>query len=140
MRSGYARLCDLFGLQVDHSKTNTRPTPFQTHGGFSLKSLASKRTDWVRIAFILHNLGQLPPAQISNVFCKAWPTRSRSSREIAQIIKCYRSKGFELVGQFNRGHEHFKIYGFYGEMPMIPKSTRKRWEKELNPFRGWSGE
>jgi hypothetical protein len=93
----------------------------------SMKSLASKKTDWVRIAFILSQLGELPPAEISNVFCKAWPTRSRSSREVAQIIKCYRSNGFELVGKVSIGHHHSKIYAFVGELPPIPKSTRKRW-------------
>ena len=94
-----------------------------------MKSLASKKTDWVRIAFILDQIGQLPPAEIANVFCKAWPTRSRSSREIAQIIKCYRSNGFEMVGTYSKGHEHFKIYAFVGELPPIPKSTHKRWKQ-----------
>lgn len=97
-----------------------------------MKSLASKRTDWVRIAFILRHLGELPPAEISNVFCKAWPTRSRSSREVAQIIKSYRSNGFELVGTFSNSHGAYKIYAFTGDLPQIPKSTRQRW-REIIP-------
>jgi len=98
-----------------------------------MKSLASKRTDWVRIAFILRQLGDMPPAEISNVFCKAWPTRSRSSREVAQIIRCYRSNGFEVVEFYSKGEDHFKIYTFYGDLPDIPKSTLKRWRREIIP-------
>jgi hypothetical protein len=98
-----------------------------------MKSLASKKTDWVRIAFILRQLGDLPPAEISNVFCKAWPTRSRSSREIAQIMRCYRSNGFEVVELYSNDHTHFKIYTFYGDLPSIPKSTLKRWRREIIP-------
>jgi hypothetical protein len=99
-----------------------------------LKSLASKRTDWVRIAFILKLHGEMQPSEISHVFCKAWPTRSRSSREVAQIMTAYRRHGFVVMDKHSIGNDHFKMYGFVGTIPNIPRTTLGRWRKQINPY------
>ena len=100
----------------------------------TMKSLASKKTDWVRIAFILKVHGQLTPNQISATFSQAWPSRSRSSREVAQILTSYRKKGFYLVAKYSKGNDHFTIWHFDEQLPEIPTSTLKRWKTQLIPY------
>lgn len=103
----------------------------------TMETTASKKKDWLRIAFILHALGPMHPEQIQFIFNQLWPTRSRSSREVAQIIICYQKKGFERLEDHKTSHRTLKIYAFNAQIPPISRNTIKRWEENINPFRGW---
>ena len=48
----------------------------------------------------------------------------------------HRSKGFEMIEELTFGHEHIKIWHFYGEVPEVPRGTLGRWRLSINPFRG----
>ena len=101
-----------------------------------MKSLNPKKTDWVRFAWILQELGDLSANQISYVFNQLWSNRSRSAASVAQIMVAHRSKGFETVEELTFGHEHIKIWTFYGEVPEINRRTVGRWRDMINPLRG----
>ena len=101
-----------------------------------MKSLNPKKTDWVRFAWILQELGDLSANQISYVFNQLWSNRSRSASSVAQIMVAHRSKGFETVEELTFGHEHIKIWTFYGEVPEINRRTVARWRDSINPLRG----
>ena len=101
-----------------------------------MESTASKKKDWVRVAFILHALGPMHPEQIQFIFNQLWPSRSRSSREVAQIIICYQKKGFERLEDHKLSHKRLKIYAFKSQFPQIARNTMNRWEQNINPFRG----
>ena len=101
-----------------------------------MMSLNKAKTDWVRFAFILEELGELPSSEISYIFNSIWRNRSRSSSSVAQLMYAHQSKGFEMIDELTFGHEHIKIWHFYGELPQIPRGTILRWKNKLTPFRG----
>jgi len=105
------------------------------HGRY-MKNLSPKKTDWVRFAWILEECGDLSANQISYIFNNMWSNRSRSASSVAQIMVAHRSKGFETVQELTFGHEHIKIWTFYGQVPEINRRTTIRWRKSLNPLRG----
>lgn len=109
---------------------------FNRHQDHIMKSLNPKKTDWVRFAWILQELGDLSANQISYVFNQLWSNRSRSASSVAQIMVAHRSKGFETVEELTFGHEHIKIWTFYGEVPEINRRTVARWRDSINPLRG----
>jgi len=99
-------------------------------------NLNKAKTDWVRFAFIIQELGELPASEISYIFNRIWKNRSRSSSSVAQLMVAHRSKGFEMIEELTFGHEHIKIWHFYGEVPEVPRGTLGRWRLSINPFRG----
>ena len=101
-----------------------------------MKSLRPKKTDWVRFAWILQETGDLSSNQISYLFNHMWSNRSRSASSVGQIMSAHRTKGFEAVDELTFGHEHIKIWTFYGELPEINRRTLMRWKESLNPLRG----
>jgi len=109
---------------------------FGRHQDHNMKNLSPKKTDWVRFAWILEECGDLSANQISYIFNNMWSNRSRSASSVAQIMVAHRSKGFETVQELTFGHEHIKIWTFYGQIPEINRRTTIRWRKSLNPLRG----
>jgi len=103
-----------------------------------MESTASKKKDWLRIAFILKKMGPMHPEQIQFIFNHVWPNRSRSSREVAQIIVCYQNKGFQRQPDHQLSDRRLKVYSFESNMPQISRNTLKRWEENINPLRGWN--
>jgi hypothetical protein len=103
-----------------------------------MESTAPKKKDWIRIAFILKELGPMHPEQIQFIFNHVWANRSRSSREVAQIIVCYQNKGFQRQKDHQLNDRKLKIYSFESNMPKISRNTLKRWKENINPLRGWN--
>jgi len=103
-----------------------------------MESTAPKKKDWVRIAFILKEMGPMHPEQILFIFNHLWSNRSRSSREVAQIIVCYQNKGFQRQADHQLSDRRLKIYSFESNMPQISRNTLKRWQENINPLRGWN--
>jgi len=102
-----------------------------------MKNLCSKKTDWVRFAFILENLGDMSAAQLSYIFNTLWPVRSRSASSTGQVLVCYKKHGFEFVTELTFGHQHLRIWTFSGTLPELNPRTKKRWNDLINPLRGW---
>lgn len=103
-----------------------------------METTAPKKKDWIRIAFILKELGPMHPEQIQFIFNHVWANRSRSSREVAQIIVCYQNKGFQRQADHQLSDRRLKVYSFESNMPQISRNTLKRWEENINPLRGWN--
>lgn len=94
-------------------------------------NLQKKRNDWVRIGFLLEELGPQTVNELTFTFSRAFPERSRSSGSIAGMIVGHKSKGF------SRAYFQYQaVYGFHGELPNIPKSTRWRWREKISPLKG----
>ena len=94
-------------------------------------NLQKKKHDWVRIAYILEQLGPQPIAQLTFLFCKAFPDRSRSSGSIAAVIVGHQKKGFSRIYSTESA-----IYGFYGDLPELTKATKYRWKAKISPLKG----
>lgn len=94
-------------------------------------NLQMKRNDWVRIAFLLHQLGPQTVNSLTFTYSRAFPERSRSSGSIAGLISGHRRKGFSRIYS-----NHQAIYGFHGDLPNIPKSTKYRWQAKISPLKG----
>jgi hypothetical protein len=94
-------------------------------------NLQKKRNDWVRIGFLLEELGPQTVNELVFTFSRAFPERSRSSGSIAGMIAGNQSKGFSRIYI-----EHQAIYGFHGQLPDIPKSTKWRWMAKISPLKG----
>ena len=97
------------------------------------KLKASKRIDWIRMAFICSehqglNLGQIE-FYLSHMF--KW---SKTRREISAIIKAYRAKGFRIE---DSSSESGKIYFFEGEIQEIHPKTIQRWKIKIEPLKGF---
>jgi hypothetical protein len=94
-------------------------------------NLQKKKNDWVRIGFILEELGPQAVNELTFTFSKAFPDRSRCSGSIAALISSYRTKGFSRIYL-----NHQSIYGFHGDLPPISKTTKYRWRLKISPLKG----
>lgn len=94
-------------------------------------NLQKKRNDWVRIGFLLEELGPQTVNELTFMFSRAFPERSRSSPSIAGMIVGHQCKGFSRIY-----FQHQAVYGFHGQLPEIPKSTRWRWQAKIFPLKG----
>jgi len=99
--------------------------------GGVIVNLQKKKHDWVRIAYILEELGPQPIAQLTFLFCKTFPDRSRSSGSIAAVIVGHQKKGFSRIYSTESA-----IYGFYGDLPELTKATKYRWKAKISPLKG----
>lgn len=99
--------------------------------GGVIVNLQKKKSDWVRIAYILDELGPQPIGQLTFLFCKAFPDRGRSSGSIAAVIVGHQSKGFSRIYSTESA-----IYGFYGNLPELTKATKYRWKAKISPLKG----
>jgi len=94
-------------------------------------NLQKKKNDWVRIGFLLKQLGPQSVNVLTFTFSRAFPDRSRSAGSIAGLISGHRRKGFSRIYS-----DHQAIYGFHGELPELPKSTKYRWQAKISPLKG----
>lgn len=93
-------------------------------------NIQKKQYDWIRIAFLLEQLGPSTADKIAFYFGKIWPDRIRSTRSIANTIYGKQRHGF----QSKKGHP--KTYNFKGDLPKIGIYTYTRWKKKLTPLKG----
>lgn len=89
------------------------------------------KNDWVRIAFLLQQLGPQTVNSLTFTFSRAFPERSRSAGSIAGLISGHRTKGFSRIYS-----NYQAIYGFHGDLPKIPKTTKYRWQGKISPLKG----
>jgi hypothetical protein len=91
----------------------------------------SRKYDWIRIAFILNQLGQISLEQLTWTFNEMFHN-GKTNREISRIITCYSKKGFERTIQAKQIH-----YSFNSDVPEIHRVTRKRWELKIESLKGF---
>jgi hypothetical protein len=89
-----------------------------------------KEYDWIRIAFLIENVGPSSADELSFYFGKVWPDRIRSARSISNTIHSKRRFGFTS----KPGRP--MIYYFNGQLPKIGRYTYVRWKKKLIPLKG----
>jgi hypothetical protein len=101
--------------------------------GFGVRdsNMQKKKFDWIRIAYVLQEEGELSLDHISWMVGSIWRSRSLSRGQIAAVISSHRRKGFSsrIVGRA-------KVYSFEGELPELHPSTLKRWREKLTPLKG----
>ena len=96
------------------------------------KLKVKKKLDWIRLAFILEELGDLDLEILTFAFNEMF-RNTKTRREISGIIVSYEKKGFE----FPTKTEQKKKYSFYGEFPGVHPKTYKRWKKNIEPLKGF---
>lgn len=91
-----------------------------------------KKLDWIRLAFILEELGDSDLEILTFVYNQMF-RNSKSRREISCIIVSYEKKGFDFPTKSNPE----KQYSFYGEFPGVNIKTYKRWKENIEPLKGF---
>lgn len=94
-------------------------------------NMQKKKFDWIRVAYILENVGELSLDHIAWIMSSMWRSRSLSRGQIAAVISSHRRKGFS-----SRINGRIKVYSFEGEIPDLHKDTRRRWREKLTPLKG----
>ena len=94
--------------------------------------MKARKYDWVRCAFILIELGEMPSESLSFYYCKFWPRRGRTSRSLSQVIRTNMDKGFFISSAIPCKF----VYGFEGELPDVDRSTLRRWKDKVSPLKG----
>lgn len=91
--------------------------------------LNSKKSDYVKYAFILMKYGQLNANQINYYYNKMFRPTSNALR-VGSIIRQY-PQYFTIINP-NTNVRVSKLYEFRGRV-LIPISTLQKWNKKLNP-------
>tara|TARA_Y100000033_G_scaffold2497_1_gene2125 strand:- start:2116 stop:2421 length:306 start_codon:yes stop_codon:yes gene_type:complete len=90
-------------------------------------NLQAKKFDYIRIAFILQNFGELTSNQITYYYTNIFPDKYTSCWRITQLLK-QRKSMFQITKQKTP-----KLYVFQGEI-ILNKHTKRRWNEKLNKF------
>jgi len=101
--------------------------PIVTHGKFRVK----RKLDWIRISFILSELGDLDLEVLTYVFNEMF-RNTKTNREISGIVVSYKAKGFDFPSKDDPN----KKYSYMGNSPMIHYKTKKRWKENIQPLKG----
>ena len=96
------------------------------------KLKVKKKLDWIRLAFILDELGDLDLEILTFAFNEMF-RNTKTRREISGIIVSYEKKGFD----FPTKNQQKKKYSFYGEFPGVHPKTYNRWKKNIEPLKGF---
>lgn len=95
------------------------------------KLKVKKKLDWVRLSFILIELGDLDLEILTYAFNEMF-RNTKTRREVSGIIVSYEKKGFDFPSR----SEPNKKYSFYGEFPGVHPKTFNRWKENIQPLKG----
>jgi len=97
------------------------------------KIKVKKKLDWVRLAFILIELGDSELEILTFTFNEMF-RNTKTNREISGIIVSYQKKGFD----FPTKKEPNKKYSFNGMFPGVHPKTFNRWKRNIEPLKGFT--
>ena len=91
--------------------------------------LNSKKTDYVKFAFILINYGKLTANQINYHYNRIFTGHCNSTR-VGMIMRQH----YDLftIEETYLDYRQPKLYSFNGKL-IIPSSTSRNWNKKINP-------
>lgn len=95
------------------------------------KIKVKKKLDWIRLSFILIELGPCHLEVLTFAFNEMF-RNSKTRREISGIIVSYEKKGFD----FPTKKDQNKKYSFHGEFVGVHPKTFKRWKENIQPLKG----
>ena len=96
------------------------------------KIKVKKKLDWIRLAFILQELGPTDLEVLTYAFNQMF-RNSKTRREVSGVIVTYQKKGFDFPSKTIPG----KKYEFNGEFPGVHPKTMQRWKKNIEPLKGF---
>ena len=96
------------------------------------KLRVKRKLDWIRLAFILSELGDSDLEILTFIFNEMFKN-TKTRREISGIIVSYEKKGFDFPSKTDPS----KKYSFFGELPVVHPVTIRRWKKNIEPLKGF---
>lgn len=93
------------------------------------KRLNSKKTDYVKFAFILLKFGTLSASEINYHYNRIFSGHCNSTR-VGMILRSH--KNLFCIQDTYSDYRQPKIYSFNGSL-ILPSSTLRNWNKRINP-------